>query len=159
MRWLPLLALTLMMPLAGCATTRPAAYVVEPNGPYTLDTGDVVRVTVYGDQELSNTYRVSDAGAIAFDMANQVFGGDFTARLNMNLREDKHWAYGAYSFTSGALGQRLLHQRRRVDEGAAPQGGVFGAQRAEHLPGWFFGLTEAARMLRRSSSDPDSLVQ
>lgn len=33
------------------------------------------------------------------------------------------------------------------------------AQRAEHLPGWFLGLTEAAQMLRRSSSDPDSLVQ
>jgi predicted Zn-dependent peptidase len=24
----------------------------------------------------------------------------------MNLREDKHWAYGAYSFASNALGQR-----------------------------------------------------
>lgn len=33
------------------------------------------------------------------------------------------------------------------------------AQRAEELPGWFFGLTTAAQMLRRSSSDPDSLVQ
>ena len=33
------------------------------------------------------------------------------------------------------------------------------AQRAEELPDWFFGLTSAAQMLRRSSSDPDSLVQ
>ena len=33
------------------------------------------------------------------------------------------------------------------------------AVRAEHLPGWFFGLTEAAQMLRQPSSDPDSLVQ
>ncbi|MBL0040196.1 MAG: insulinase family protein [Xanthomonadales bacterium] len=40
--------------------------------------------------------------------ANSVFGGEFTARINMNLREDKHWAYGAYSYTSGALGQRPL---------------------------------------------------
>jgi predicted Zn-dependent peptidase len=40
--------------------------------------------------------------------ANSVFGGEFTARINMNLREDKHWAYGAYSFTNGALGQRPL---------------------------------------------------
>jgi zinc protease len=37
---------------------------------------------------------------------NSAFGGMFTARLNMNLREDKHWAYGAYSFTQEALGQR-----------------------------------------------------
>jgi len=48
-----------------------------------------------------------DAGAIAFDMANQVFGGDFTARLNMNLREDKHWSYGARSGAAGAVGQRM----------------------------------------------------
>ncbi|HWT15746.1 MAG TPA: insulinase family protein, partial [Patescibacteria group bacterium] len=40
--------------------------------------------------------------------ANSVFGGEFTARINMNLREDKHWAYGAYSFANGALGQRPL---------------------------------------------------
>ncbi|KKB80994.1 hypothetical protein VW35_02140 [Devosia soli] len=72
MRWLPILALTLMVPLAGCATTRPASYFVEPTGPYTLDTGDLVRVTVYGDQELSNTYRVADSGAIAFPLVGQV---------------------------------------------------------------------------------------
>lgn len=26
-----------------------------------------------------------------------MIGGDFTSRLNMNLREDKHWSYGARS--------------------------------------------------------------
>jgi predicted Zn-dependent peptidase len=36
-----------------------------------------------------------------------VFGGDFTARLNMNLREDKHWSYGARSNAAGAVGQRM----------------------------------------------------
>jgi predicted Zn-dependent peptidase len=35
-----------------------------------------------------------------------VLGGEFSSRLNMNLREDKSWAYGAYSFSSGAKGQR-----------------------------------------------------
>ena len=39
-------------------------------------------------------------------MMNKVLGGEFTARINMNLREDKHWAYGAYSFVIDALGQR-----------------------------------------------------
>ncbi|HUH39131.1 MAG TPA: insulinase family protein, partial [Spongiibacteraceae bacterium] len=33
----------------------------------------------------------------AMALANDVFGGVFTSRLNMNLREDKHWAYGARS--------------------------------------------------------------
>ena len=43
---------------------------------------------------------------IAIQTMNTVLGGDFTARINMNLREDKHWAYGAYSFVVSARGQR-----------------------------------------------------
>ncbi|MFT3897600.1 MAG: pitrilysin family protein [Thermomonas sp.] len=43
---------------------------------------------------------------IQINTMNDAFGGQFTARLNMNLREDKHWAYGAYSFSQDALGQR-----------------------------------------------------
>ena len=35
-----------------------------------------------------------------------VFGGDFISRINMNLREDKHWSYGAGTFLPGAKGQR-----------------------------------------------------
>ncbi|WHI51530.1 pitrilysin family protein [Microbulbifer sp. MLAF003] len=44
----------------------------------------------------------------ALHVMNDIFGGTFTARLNMNLREDKHWAYGAYSFMTGAKGQQPL---------------------------------------------------
>ncbi len=40
--------------------------------------------------------------------ANSVFGGTFTSRLNMNLREDKRWSYGARSGLQDALGQRPL---------------------------------------------------
>ena len=43
---------------------------------------------------------------IALQMANNILGGQFTARLNMNLREDKHWSYGARSVVVGARGQR-----------------------------------------------------
>jgi zinc protease len=43
---------------------------------------------------------------IAIQTMNTVLGGDFTARINMNLREDKHWAYGAYTFIVPARGQR-----------------------------------------------------
>ncbi|MCL6619142.1 MAG: insulinase family protein [Thermomonas hydrothermalis] len=49
----------------------------------------------------------TDPATVQYDMANMVIGGDFTARLNMNLREDKHWSYGARSGASGAVGQRL----------------------------------------------------
>jgi len=72
MRWLPILAVVLTLPLAACATTRPATYLVDTKGPYELDTGDEVRVTVYGDAELSKTYRVDDNGAIAFPLVGPV---------------------------------------------------------------------------------------
>ena len=45
---------------------------------------------------------------LALRLANQAFGGSFLSRLNMNLREDKHWAYGARSMLLDARGQRPL---------------------------------------------------
>jgi zinc protease len=43
---------------------------------------------------------------IAIEAMNNALGGTFTARINMNLREDKHWSYGAHSVLVGARGQR-----------------------------------------------------
>ncbi len=43
---------------------------------------------------------------IAINAMNDIIGGQFTARVNMNLREDKGWTYGAYTFLQGAKGQR-----------------------------------------------------
>jgi zinc protease len=37
---------------------------------------------------------------------NTILGSAFTSRINMNLRENKHWSYGAGSFLPGARGQR-----------------------------------------------------
>jgi len=37
---------------------------------------------------------------------NSIFGGDFGARIDMNLREDKHWSYGAVTQLLGARGQQ-----------------------------------------------------
>ncbi len=48
----------------------------------------------------------NDPDDIAIEMLNKIFGGAFTSRINMNLREDKHWSYGASSFLMGARGQR-----------------------------------------------------
>lgn len=44
---------------------------------------------------------------IPFQMMNTILGGQFTSRINMNLREDKHWSYGAGAFAFPARGQRL----------------------------------------------------
>ena len=43
---------------------------------------------------------------IAIEAMNEVLGGSFAARINMNLREDKHWSYGARSLLVDAEGQR-----------------------------------------------------
>lgn len=46
------------------------------------------------------------ANNLELQTMNGVFGGTFTSRLNMNLREDKRWAYGARSSLTDAIGQR-----------------------------------------------------
>jgi zinc protease len=38
-------------------------------------------------------------------LLNDTIGGTFGSRLNMNLREDKHWSYGSFSTVIGAKGQ------------------------------------------------------
>ncbi|MBE0592031.1 MAG: insulinase family protein [Gemmatimonadales bacterium] len=43
---------------------------------------------------------------IAIEAMNAILGGEFTARINMNLREDKHWSYGAQSLFWPTKGQR-----------------------------------------------------
>jgi zinc protease len=43
---------------------------------------------------------------IALLTMNDILGGSFTSRVNMNLREDKHWSYGAFSILFDARGQR-----------------------------------------------------
>jgi len=43
---------------------------------------------------------------LAIDAMNSILGGTFTARINMNLREDKGWSYGAQSLLLDAKGQR-----------------------------------------------------
>jgi zinc protease len=42
----------------------------------------------------------------AIEALNQLLGGLFTSRINMNLREDKHWSYGAFTLVWDARAQR-----------------------------------------------------
>jgi zinc protease len=43
---------------------------------------------------------------VAIDAMDMILGGAFGSRINLNLREDKHWSYGAFSFIRDARGQR-----------------------------------------------------
>ena len=84
---------------------RPISEVAAPaaNHVYLINQPGATQSNVYVGQLVPPT---GDAGTIDFDFANGVLGGEFTSRLNMNLREDKHWAYGSYSNASNTLGQR-----------------------------------------------------
>jgi zinc protease len=48
----------------------------------------------------------NDPDAIAIGAMNTILGGAFTSRINMNLREDKHWSYGSGSLVYEARGQQ-----------------------------------------------------
>jgi zinc protease len=70
--------------------TNPAVYLIDrPNAAQT-----VVNACL-----LAPRFNVIDEFALA--AVNYVLGGSFASRINMNLREDKHWTYGV----SAGLGQ------------------------------------------------------
>jgi len=50
-----------------------------------------------------------DRDDIAFDGFNFSFGEAFSSRINMNLREDKKWSYGAGIVLNYAVGQRSYY--------------------------------------------------
>src|SRR5688572_8615601 len=81
------------------------AKVALPKQPrvFLVDQPGAVQANIYVGQVMPSS---KDPDAIKLEFANSVLGGEFSSRLNMNLREDKHWAYGSYSFVQNALGQR-----------------------------------------------------
>jgi zinc protease len=50
----------------------------------------------------------SDPDIEAMRTVNTILGGMFVSRLNSNLREARHWSYGAGSFISDARGQQIF---------------------------------------------------
>ena len=66
------------------------------------------------------TAKYGEVDQIALDQMISILGGDFTSRINMNLREDKHWAYGASGFVMGAKEERpfLLYAPVQTDKTA-----------------------------------------
>lgn len=89
---------------AGTAAVIPQVALQKQPRVFLIDQPGAVQANIFAAQTVPSS---SNPKAVQFDMANMVIGGDFTARLNMNLREDKHWSYGARSGAGGAVGQRL----------------------------------------------------
>ncbi|HTQ54022.1 MAG TPA: pitrilysin family protein [Bryobacteraceae bacterium] len=75
--------------------SRPAVYILDRPGA-------IQSVIVAG--EIAPPRNNPDE--VAIETMNNILGGNFGARINMNLREDKHWSYGASSRLINARGQR-----------------------------------------------------
>ena len=76
---------------------------------------------------------------IALQSMNDILGGLSSARINMNLREDKGWSYGARSLIVGARGERPLLvyapvQTDKTKEAIAEIAAEFGANLDERPP-------------------------
>ncbi len=82
---------------------QPAVYLIDKPG--------VEQSSIYA-AELSPSAGNPDQDAI--ELMNAILGGTFTSRINMNLREDKHWCYGARSHFEKAKGQSVFYVNAAV---------------------------------------------
>src|SRR5205085_12449179 len=89
------------VPKKNLASVRPPEKVAV----YLLDRPGSLQSVIVGAQ----VAQPADAAELVqMQLVNNVLGGMFSSRMNMNLREDKHWSYGVYSQLRSALGQRPL---------------------------------------------------
>jgi zinc protease len=91
---------------AGEVPKKNVAQVAPPDKPvvYLMDKPGALQSVIYGVQ-LAPPRNAPDA--LPLQVVNDIFGGMFSSRINMNLREDKHWSYGVRSSLPAAVGQRL----------------------------------------------------
>jgi polysaccharide biosynthesis/export protein len=122
--------------LSGCTSYRPAppAFHQAINQPYMLDAGDRVRVTVFDQASLTNTYAVDQSGYIAFPLVGSVpargrtakqLEGDIAAQLrqgylrspDVSVEVDRYrpifvlgevGAAGQYSYVPGMTVQKAI---------------------------------------------------
>ena len=69
-----ILAVIALGALAACSGYRPAppAFHAAINQPYVLDAGDSLRITVFDQDDLTNSYAVDQSGYISFPLVGQV---------------------------------------------------------------------------------------
>ncbi|PIX60206.1 MAG: peptidase M16 [Lysobacterales bacterium CG_4_10_14_3_um_filter_64_11] len=80
----------------------PVALPAQPRV-FLVDQPGAIQANIFIGQAVPSAH---DPNSLQLEVANGVLGGEFSSRLNMKLREEKHWAYGAYSFIPAAVGQQ-----------------------------------------------------
>lgn len=80
------------------AVEKPADEII-----YLVDKPDAEQSIIFASQLVPP---MSGPNEVAVKAMNDVLGGQFAARINMNLREEKHWSYGARSLISATRAQR-----------------------------------------------------
>jgi predicted Zn-dependent peptidase len=91
------------------ASPRPALPTIGVVAPspgerlFLLDRPGAQQTTILAGQLMPSS---TATDRIELNTANDVIGGTFTSRINMNLRETKHWSYGARSSLPDTLAQR-----------------------------------------------------
>jgi zinc protease len=79
------------------ARTSPEVYLIDkPGAPSSLLLAGELTLPKANPEE------------IAIESLNDLLGGTFISRLNMNLREEKHWSYGASTLVLDTRRQRIF---------------------------------------------------
>lgn len=101
-KWKPGTPETTLTPVSA-GPAHPVVYLIDkPGAPQTT-----IRASLVAPPR-------KDGDAIARAALNTVLGGMFTSRLNMKLREEKGWAYGAGSSIGGGRGSQVFTARASV---------------------------------------------
>ncbi|OED43035.1 hypothetical protein ACH42_11150 [Endozoicomonas sp. (ex Bugula neritina AB1)] len=101
-------------------TTIDFPLVMAPKSPrvYLLNQPEAQQSTIAVAQLLPGTSASNLDEELSFNVFNDLLGGKFTSRINMNLREDKRWSYGARSYSQDAKSQRpyLIYTSVQTDK-------------------------------------------
>jgi zinc protease len=84
----------------------------------------------------------SSPDRFAVEVLNTILGGGFTSRLNLNLREDKGYAYGAFSVLGPGRAQSMMLAYAPVETSATGEALLEMLKEIEDLAAWRRPATE-----------------
>ncbi|HKH81326.1 MAG TPA: polysaccharide biosynthesis/export family protein, partial [Methylovirgula sp.] len=88
--------IALSLVLAACAASYSTYFDSDPDAPYTLASGDRLRIIVYGQEGLSNSYSVDGSGHIEMPLIGIVTAeGKTTAALGKEIEANCRTAFCA----------------------------------------------------------------